>query len=238
MHSKWTSAFPDTLMAEPRIRAVTFDVGGTLIEPWPSVGYVYAEVAAQHGVSGLNPSALSHRFRDAWAGNGCRAESRDDWRSIVRDTFHAWPELADSAAFFESLYDRFTLSKVWHVFEDAVPALEDLKGSGIRLGIVSNWDDRLRPLLQRLQLGQWFEVTVISCEAGCRKPDAAIFHCAAAAFGLNPRQILHVGDSQEHDVLGARGAGFEAVQLRRDGPADDTDHCATLTMLAARLSND
>ena len=41
------------------IRAVTFDVGGTLIEPWPSVGHVYAEVAAQHGWAGLSIEALN-----------------------------------------------------------------------------------------------------------------------------------------------------------------------------------
>ncbi len=42
-----------------RIRAVTFDVGGTLIEPWPSVGHVYAEVAARHGVAAIDVATLN-----------------------------------------------------------------------------------------------------------------------------------------------------------------------------------
>jgi putative hydrolase of the HAD superfamily len=225
-------------MAEPWIRVVTFDVGGTLIEPWPSVGHIYAEVAALHGVVGLSASALSSRFGVAWATNGCRAESRADWQAVVRDTFQAWPALADNETFFASLYDRFTHLNAWHIFEDVVSGLESLKTSGIRLGIVSNWDDRLRPLLERLQLGHWFEMMVISCETDCRKPDPAIFRRAAAAFGLPPGRIMHVGDSWEHDVLGARRAGFRAVQVQRDGAADDTDHCTTLSRLVARLSID
>ena len=223
-------------MAKTRIHAVTFDVGGTLIEPWPSVGHVYAGVAAEHGVAGLCANALNRRFGAAWVKNGCRAESCEDWRAVVRDTFRDWPSLQDNEAFFSSLYDRFTLSKVWRVFDDVAPALETLKTAGIRLGILSNWDDRLRPLLERLHLSRWFEVVVISAEAGCRKPDPAVFLRAADAFGLPPGRILHVGDSWEHDVVGARGAGLDAVHLRRGAAeADRRVGCTTLTGLRDRL---
>src|SRR5512133_1823564 len=54
------SALPECL------QAITFDVGGTLLEPWPSVGHVYAEVAARHGLPGLAPEALNRQFHAAW----------------------------------------------------------------------------------------------------------------------------------------------------------------------------
>jgi phosphoglycolate phosphatase-like HAD superfamily hydrolase len=47
------------------IQAVTFDVGGTLIDPWPSVGHVYAAVAAEHGLTGVDPESLNVRFAAA-----------------------------------------------------------------------------------------------------------------------------------------------------------------------------
>jgi len=225
-------------MAGTRVQAVTFDVGGTLIEPWPSVGHVYAEVAAAHGTVGLCADTLDRRFTSAWVHNGCRAESRDDWQAVVRDTFHAWPDLANDEAFFNSLYRRFTLPETWHVFEDVVPALESFKAAGIRRGILSNWDGRLRPLLERLDLRRWFEVVVISCEAGCRKPDAAIFRRAADAFGVPPGCVTHVGDSWELDVLGARNAGMNAVQIRRGAGADGAAVCTTLIGLLPRLQTD
>ena len=48
------------------MRAVCFDVGGTLIEPWPSVGHVYAEVAVQFGITDIAPDALNMQFAAAW----------------------------------------------------------------------------------------------------------------------------------------------------------------------------
>lgn len=50
----------------PPIQAVTFDVGGRLIEVWPSVGQIYAEVAARNGVKGLSAGLLDWRFAAAW----------------------------------------------------------------------------------------------------------------------------------------------------------------------------
>ena len=48
------------------IQAVTLDVGGTLIEPWPSVGHVYAEIAARFGAPGHAPALLNRQFGEAW----------------------------------------------------------------------------------------------------------------------------------------------------------------------------
>ena len=47
------------------VEAITLDVGGTLIEPWPSVGHIYAKVAARHGVQ-AEPEELTRRFVQAW----------------------------------------------------------------------------------------------------------------------------------------------------------------------------
>lgn len=225
-------------MAMSRVQAVTFDVGGTLIEPWPSIGQIYAGVAAEHGAAGLNADALGSRFAEAWAEGGGRAETREDWRAVVRATFRDWPALADSEAFFGALYERFRLPTAWRVFDDVVPTLASLKAAGLRLGILSNWDDRLRPLLEQLDLCRWFEVVVISCEAGCRKPDATLFRRAAEAFGFPPEQVLHVGDSWEHDVLGARDAGMQAVQVRRGTAAGGAGALSKLTRLAASRRGD
>src|SRR5581483_11235396 len=88
-----------------RIQAVTFDVGGTLIEPFPSVGHVYAAVAAQHGVTDLSPEALNARFRAAWAENGAFDYTRGGWEALVQRTFHGL--LPGRMTFFSELYERF-----------------------------------------------------------------------------------------------------------------------------------
>ena len=68
------------------IRAVTFDVGGTLIQPWPSVGHVYAEVAALHGYRALDAEQLNRRFAAAWRQRTNFAYARADWAALWRSS--------------------------------------------------------------------------------------------------------------------------------------------------------
>jgi putative hydrolase of the HAD superfamily len=193
---------------------VTFDVGGTLIEPWPSVGHVYAEVARRFGVTGVAPAELDAGFAAAWRAKADFDYSRPAWFRVVRQTFR---EAARSLppAFFPALYERFARADAWRVFDDVLPALDRLRRRGLRLGAVSNWDDRLRPLLTNLRLADRFDTIVVSVEVGCAKPAPAIFQRAAAALGVEPAHILHVGDSPAEDFSGAKAAGFQAALIQR-----------------------
>ena len=217
-------------MLRHEIRAITFDVGGTLIAPWPSVGDVYAQVAAEQGISGLTPALLNGRFVNAWKALGARAESREDWLAVVRSVFGGMDQVEDVQTLFEALYDRFTEPRVWKVFDDVVPTLELLQKQGIRLAIISNWDERLRPLLKRLRLAQYFGPILVSCEVGCRKPKPEIFVRAAAALGMPATAVLHVGDCEHHDVAGAVGAGMRALLIRRAGSGVDSSISTLATL--------
>ena len=210
----------DKMNGSSEIRAVTFDVGGTLIEPWPSVGHVYAEVATRHGVKNISPDVLTERFKTAWHARKDFTYARSAWAELVDEIFRGLCHKPPSETFFGELYDHFAEPKAWRIFEDVLPTLKQLASAHIRLGVISNWDERLRPLLDRLELGMFFEVIVVSCEVGLTKPSAVIFEAAANKLQLQPDSILHVGDSFELDVQGARSAGFQRLQLaRRPGSA-------------------
>jgi putative hydrolase of the HAD superfamily len=199
----------------PPIRAVTFDVGGTLIHVWPSVGHVYAEVAARHGVNGLSPALLDRRFAAAWRAAKQFSHSRSDWAGLVDATFRGLTDRPPSRTFFAELYVRFATPAAWRIFEDVVPTLKALAARGLKLGVISNWDERLRPLLKRLRLAPYFAVMVVSREVGCSKPSGAIFGHAVRKLGLPPEAVLHVGDDRSMDVRGARAAGLSALLLNR-----------------------
>ena len=200
------------------VRAVTFDVGGTLIKPWPSVGHVYAEVAAKHGRV-IQPAVLDQRFRKAWRELKNFNHAREEWTALVDQTFAGLVESPPSKTFFSELYDRFSEPGAWHVFEDVKPALEALSARGINLAIISNWDERLRPLLDKLELSKYFATIAISCEVGFPKPSPVIFEQASRMLRLAPQHILHIGDSAEQDVAGATAAGYQARLLER-GPGE------------------
>lgn len=199
----------------PFIKAITFDVGGTLIEVWPSVGSVYAEVAARHGVRGLSAGLLDRRFVAAWRAAKQFRHSRPGWARLVDATFCGLTERPPSQTFFGELYTRFAAPEAWRIFKDVVPTLETLAACGLKLGVVSNWDGRLRPLLRQLKLADYFEVIVVSREVGASKPSCAIFQHAVRKLDLPPEAVLHVGDSLSMDVRGARAAGLSALLLKR-----------------------
>src|SRR5437762_3763533 len=90
-----------------QIEAITFDVGGTLIEPWPSVGHVYAEVAARHGLKNLSPEKLNRQFAAAWGALKNFHHTRDEWAALVDQTFAGLCERPPSGTFFPELYARF-----------------------------------------------------------------------------------------------------------------------------------
>jgi putative hydrolase of the HAD superfamily len=218
------------------IRAITFDAGGTLIQPWPSVGHVYAEVAARHGFAHLSAEKLDRQFAAAWRKLKNFNHTREEWAALVDQAFAGAPGPPPSRTFFPELYDRFAGPDAWRIFDDVLPALDALAAAGIQLAVISNWDERLRPLLEQLGLAKYFETVVVSCQVGFPKPSPVIFEHAARRLGLSPGLILHVGDSPETDVLGAKSAGFHALLLDRGKERNTPEQISSLRDLAAEAA--
>ncbi len=200
---------PDT----HQILAVTFDAGGTLFAPHPSVGHVYAEVAARHGLT-CDIEKLNAGFLRGWRERTAFDYSKPAWLSLVQSAFA--PHLV-SHVLFEQIYHEFNEARHWHVFKDVHPALETLRANGIRMAILSNWDDRLPQLILKLGLGSFFEFVLYSGAIGHHKPSLEIFRSAQSRLGLDPSRILHVGDSIREDGEGARNAGWHSLVIQRDG---------------------
>ncbi len=198
-----------------KTQAITFDVGGTLIQPWPSVGAVYAEVANQHRFSSLDPDRIENQFQQAWAEKADFQHTEAGWLELVRQSFHGILPEADCAAFFPALYKRFETADVWRVHDDVLPALDELAGRGFRLAVVSNWDARLRHLLRELKLMPFFETASISGEVGFLKPSSVLFEHTLRMLGLPANAVVHVGDSAAEDIAGAKSAGLAGILLQR-----------------------
>jgi HAD superfamily hydrolase (TIGR01549 family) len=109
------------------------------------------------------------------------------------------------------------------LFPDTDSVLRQLRGSGFRLAVISNWQCGLGAFCDALGFGGHLDAVVVSAEMGAAKPDARIFEEACRQLSLPPGRILHVGDSRGEDVNGAQAAGLEALWLCRgseqaDGP--------------------
>ena len=102
-------------------------------------------------------------------------------------------------------------------FPDVAPALSALRDHG--LVVVSNWDCSLPDWLRGADLLEHVDAVVTSAEVGAAKPDRAIFERALDVARAEPGEAVHVGDSLENDVAGARAAGIRPVLVARDGAA-------------------
>jgi len=217
------------------VRAVTFDAGGTLLDPWPSVGHVYADAAAECGLGPFDPQELAQRFFAAWRERGDFGYTRQSWQRIVHQTFTDLIEPSAGERLFASIYQRFARPDAWRVHEDVAPCLDRLRKQGLKLAVVSNFDERLEPLLHGLELADRFDCIVASGPLGMHKPAPEIFQHAARCLELPPATILHVGDSDVEDVQGARGAGMGSRLLQRRGPAIPGEVLTSLSELLPDL---
>ena len=105
------------------------------------------------------------------------------------------------------------------LYEDVLPALDRLQQIDLKMGLISNWDTPLHAMVEELGLAPYFDVVVASHDQRVRsaKPDGAIFEYALNAVDVPAEEAIHVGDSFEADIMGARATGIRAVLLDRDG---------------------
>lgn len=197
-----------------------FDAVGTLLDADPPVARVYHDVARRHG-SRLSVEEIQRQFRAALAGELRGGEPTSEaaeelrWRRIVAAALADIPSAHDAA--FAELWHHFAQPQHWRLFDDVASTWTTLSRRGLRLGIASNFDGRLRHVLAGQALSPAADAVFVSSEIGYLKPDLRFFRRVESLLGLKPQQIALVGDDVMADVAGAGQAGWRAIYLDRSG---------------------
>jgi putative hydrolase of the HAD superfamily len=206
------------------IKAIFFDAVGTLFHLNGTVGHHYALVAGEVGLT-LDANQLDNAFYSAWEKMPRRAaidgpRENDDkgwWRELVDlvlgDVAPSFSEF-DRDNFFEIAYEHFAECDVWKLYPEVPAVLEQLQPR-FQLAVVSNYDGRLRFVLQHLGISKFFEHIFISSEIGADKPDPEIFRRARKIIDLKPNEVLHVGDDPKRDWEAASAASLSIFRLDR-----------------------
>jgi len=206
------------------IRAIFFDAVGTLFYLTKTVGDHYAYVGREIGLD-LNAQELDRAFHTAWQEMPRRSaiegpRENDDkgwWRELVgRVIDQVAPSLSefDRDNFFEIAYEHFAEAGVWKLYPEVLDVLEQLR-ERFQLAVISNFDGRLRFILQNLGISKYFVHVFISSELGADKPDPEIFRRALKLIHLDANEVLHVGDDPERDWKAAAAAGLLVFRLDR-----------------------
>lgn len=241
-----------TFEARP-VRAVFLDLAGTLIEVRGGIGLQYSSMAREYGVEvGADP--IGAAFPAALADAGRMVFPRPDaaevaslekgfWKNVVRSVFAragALDRFEDGQfdRYFDNLFEYFATSAGWHVYPDVRPTLARLRGEGLVIGLVTNFDSRVFRLVDALGLSDSIDSITIPSLAGAAKPEPGIFEYALARHGLRAADAIQVGDSVGDDVEGARAAGMRAILIdrtRRPRPESTPGVISTLADLPRLL---
>ncbi len=143
------------------------------------------------------------------------------WRRFVEEVFGRAGGKGLPEPLLHRLVAHFREEKHWRVYPETREVLSALRGAGMTLLVVSNWDSSLPRLLERLELLPFFDGVVVSAVFGASKPSRAIFDEAVRRAGVPHEDVLHVGDSLVDDYHGARAAGLHALLVDRAGRAPE-----------------
>jgi HAD superfamily hydrolase (TIGR01549 family) len=221
------------------VRAVLFDVDFTIARPGPELGPEgYQRLGRRFGLE-LDPSRYGQAREKAIEGIRRHPELEHDEEIWVAFTERIIRNMGGDA---DSAYDcAVAMTRAWEhaehfeLFEDAPPVLAELRGHGIKLGLVSNTGRDLEQFVAHHRLD--VDAAIGSGAFGRTKPHPTIFRAVLERLGVEPAQAAMVGDSPEDDIEGARAAGIATAFLldRDDRYPELEDRLPNLYALPAAL---
>ena len=218
---------------------VLFDAGDTLLAPAPSFQGRFVAVAADQGLpleeaavdAAIAAAVRAAAWPDDWTDP---ATQREFWMGFYQQILATLGHADDGILLAEALFASFSDPAGYQLFEDVRPALEELAGRGVTLGVVSNFEPWLADILALQGIDHLFATVAISGVLGVAKPDPGIFQAALAEAGADPAATVHVGDQPANDVAAARAVGITPVlidRFTRYPKPDDTHRVEDLTGL-------
>lgn len=228
-----------------QIKGVLFDFSGTLFRI-ESVRSCLRAVLAERGVTvgeadferyaskleaagalpgGPLPQHVPARLTAAWA-------TRDESAELHREAYTGLARQVDlpDPGLYDALYERHRSPAAWRPYPDAAEVLGALHDSGVRIGVVSNigWD--LRPVFRAHGLDAPVDAYVLSYEHGVQKPDSRLFHTACTFLGVDPADVVMVGDDRHADG-GAAALGCDVRFVRHLPVSERPDGLRTLGLV-------
>ena len=218
-----------------KVRAICFDLDNTLWDVWPVI--MRAEQRMYDFLAQRYPRVVAsmtlEMMRSAREQTAAaHPQMAHDFTFLRKQTLreHA-REFGYAEAMAEEAFDAFIQARnEVDLYDDVVPALEQLRVR-YRLFTASNGNADL----EKIGLAHFFERTVAARHVGALKPDPAIFHKVIEGTDLRAADVVYVGDDPHLDVVGARGAGMQAIWIDRQGvqwPAEIAPPAHTIRSLA------
>jgi putative hydrolase of the HAD superfamily len=210
---------------------ITFDAGQTLVE----LDLDFLAIRLRERGTVVDTAALERTAPAAWAHYDALVDEgrhhRDAWRALIEQLIVGGGELdrERARALAAWLFSENATANLWRrPISGMVELARDLAARGVVVGVLSNSEGRLAELLDSVGIASLFAAIIDSGRLQLEKPDPRIFAHALDALGVSESHpAIHIGDSWEADVIGARRAGWRALWYgRRARPTDGDPNVA------------
>jgi len=240
-----------------KIAAVTFDLWDTLIQEHPGGSQRVAKLRCERIGAFLNSRGIVHSREDivqAYDKTGSFLEFtwskrrdmpvRDHVLFMLNSIDNKLPGklTKEDVGRVERIYVEGILDNPPMLLPGAKDALERVRGSGYRIGLISNTGRTpgavLRVVMNNMGILEFFDTTTFSDEILVRKPSAGAFRVTLNKLKVMPKAAVHIGDDPEGDVAGAKKAGMKAIQVIANGDTVSSladDHAESLAQAVERI---
>lgn len=217
------------------ISTIFFDVGFTLLHPFPSLPEICHQVCQQLHLH-IHLDDVRERMhvaedyflrqqrlnRHTWASEQAIKEF---WIGYYMNLLRPFVEEHDETHLYQlaqAIYQEFEKHTSWQMYPDVLPTLDALRAHGYTLGAISDWGIALGPILRHLRLTHYFDCLLISATTRYAKPSPMLYDLALQRCNAIADYTLHIGDSYVQDILGARSVGITPVLLDREGKLEES----------------
>jgi FMN hydrolase / 5-amino-6-(5-phospho-D-ribitylamino)uracil phosphatase len=199
-----------------KIKAITLDLDDTLWPIWPTIERAERRLLAWLQ---LHAPATADLLQSPHVRQELRAKVHDQWPALHHDLNAMRREsirlglqrVGDDTALAEPAFDVFFAARMdVTLFDDALPGLKWLAKRYPIVALSNGTAD-----VHKIGIGEFFVASVNAQDVGVGKPDPRIFNAATQRLGLQPHQILHVGDDANLDVIGALNVGMQTAWVNR-----------------------
>ena len=201
-----------------KIKAVIFDLFGTLIDSFNSQEYkqILSEMA----------SALSlpeDSFYDLWTGS-FNQRALGVFKTI-EESFEFISNQLNKPVNVEGIEKavqiRLNYSKMTLVpRNDAITTITQLKSLGFKIGLISDCTYEIPLIWDKTSFSQHFDSVIFSCNVGIKKPDPEIYHLACRNLKVKPKNCLYIGDGSSRELSGALRVGMFPILIRYPSEKD------------------
>jgi len=205
-------------------QVVTFDAGQTLID----LDLDFLSRRLRERAVALAPEMLAAAAPAAWARYDRLTDAHADhvraWHELM-ETLLGEAGIADPGPLAAWLWEENRTANLWRrPIRDMVELARELAAAGVVVGVLSNSEGGLADLLAEIGIADAFTAIVDSGRLDFEKPDRRIFDHALTVLGARGAWAIHIGDSWNADIAGARAIGWRAIWYgRRATPVDDPD---------------